>query len=164
VAPGVLYHCRCLRDRRARLRQLRASGEAGRCRARRARRTLTRPRTVSRFLWPMRGPSSKATPTRWQATATNFFLAGRHRGRPRPWLSRPIEVRGRWRAPPSCPAGFDRMLSPSLAAAGRSAQANTLKPRLTSAARFKIASAPLGMSGAPLLGNCFAKLRSFATN
>jgi hypothetical protein len=26
-----------------------------------------------RFPWRMRGPSSRATPTRWQATATKFF-------------------------------------------------------------------------------------------
>jgi hypothetical protein len=42
-------------------------------------------RTVSRFLWRMREPLSRAAPTWWQATAPNFFGAadiagGRGRG------------------------------------------------------------------------------------
>jgi hypothetical protein len=31
------------------------------------------PRTVAGSYWRIREPSSRATPTRWQATATNFF-------------------------------------------------------------------------------------------
>jgi hypothetical protein len=37
----------------------------------------------------MADPSPRATPRRWQATATNFFLGGGYRGKPTLRASRP---------------------------------------------------------------------------
>jgi hypothetical protein len=73
----------------------RDGGGAGRCRGAKSSRTLTRPRTASRFFGgcvsPPRGQLQRNQPP-------HFFWRGGQRGRPRPRPSRPIEVCRRRRA------------------------------------------------------------------
>jgi DNA invertase Pin-like site-specific DNA recombinase len=83
-----------------------------------------------------------------------------HRGVWAPARAAVLSARGPGTSTPILPAVIE--CSPVACCARRSAQANTITPRLTSAARFEIASAPLGIPGRHSSVPALRNLKSFA--